>query len=650
MKDPVQSFKRHLRGAIHATFPTNPWFILLFSNGPSGPVHKVFLSFPFEEDFLTGKMAAYLVPKLPHDMTEPVYRRDVSANLSETTVFITHDLTVPLHYENHRIGLFWVGSQKREGFSPEQRETITQFAALLGFMIGVFATCKRHEEDLIYSESRFKDLIENLSESVFLMDTDRLVYANASFCALVSSTPRQVAGTPIDRWIHPDDREAFRIRMRRLEAGDFFPSEYEVRLVGEKGSTRLCLFGLRKVRSARSDLYVGTLQDITNIRSLWEQLFEAQKMSALSTFSSGIAHDFNNILGGILGYASLIKSGLSPKERIYPFVEAIERSSHRAATLVQQLLGFTSGGRYQEIPFVLQGALHWLKDVANGRLGDAVRIILEMTHEPLMVFGDMDQIRQAFLNICLNAGDAMPQGGTLKISLTKRRISPAKYAITRRSCLPGVYAEIRFEDTGVGMDEAVLEKIFDPFFTTKEVGKGIGLGLSMTYGIVKGHGGCVEVESTPGEGTRFKVYLPLYEPAQEEIPGKGADYGGKGERILVVGDNAETGPLIKLELERNGYQVTLVKNGQEGIEAYRQTRAPFDLVVLDMNMPVMDGEETFWKLKQLDPEVKTILMTGLAIDGKVRNLLLSGVLGYLRNPFHRLELLRAVRTSLDSAL
>ncbi len=242
----------------------------------------------------------------------------------------------------------------------------------------------------------------------------------------------------------------------------------------------------------------------------------------------------------------------------------------------------------------------------------------------------------------------MPKGGVLKLELSKRHISPAK-SFMKQKLFPGMYAEMRFQDTGCGMDEAVIEKIFDPFFSTKAVGKGVGLGLSMTYGIVRSHGGFIEVESTPGKGSTFRIYLPLYETAGEEIPERGSQvFAGSGERILVADDDRELCDIIKVALEENGYKVVLAGNGQEAIRIYQNERHnPFDLVVLDMAMPVMGGEETYWKLRRRDPEAKVILMTGFSIDGSVRNLLQSGALGYIHKPFRRAELLRAIRTTLD---
>ncbi len=647
MNETVQTFKDHLKGLIHALFPANPWFILLFNSDPSRYTHKVFLSYPFEPDYITAKMASYLVPKLPYASTKPVCRRDVKANLTETTVFVTQDITAPLLYQGRRIGLFWIGTQEQQGFSTEQQASVVQLAALIGFMMGMVAHSPRQAEEQIHSEWRFRDLIEHLNEAIFITDSQILVYVNSAFCSLVFAGEQQVIGTPLTRWIHPDDREAFLLRIRQFMAGDPLPENYEIRLKGETGENRLCLFNLRRIRDTRKDLYAGTLRDITNLKDIWERLFQAQKMNALSTLSGGIAHDFNNILGGILGYTSLIKAELSPDERSYQYVTAIEKSSNRAAKMIQQLLGFTSGGRYQEIPFVLQGTLQWLKELASGLFGESIKLVLEMSHEPLMVLGDMDQIRQASLNVCLNARDAMPRGGMLKIGLSKRHIPPRKYFL-EQAHFPGMYAEMRFQDTGVGMDEAVLEKIFEPFFTTKEVGKGIGLGLSMTYGIIKGHGGFIEVESTPGKGSIFRICLPLYTPPGENAPHENLrDISGKEERILVVDDDCELRDLIKIALEEKGYQVSEAGNGLEAIKIFRQQPRPFDLVILDMVMPIMGGEETFWKLKRINSEARILLMTGFAIDGTIRNLLQSNALGYIHKPFHRNELLRAVRTCLD---
>lgn len=643
-----KEFKNLLRFLILTIFPSEPWFVIHFSKGDQRKPYKVFISFPFEEGFLTDKMTSFLLPKLPYNLSEPIYRKDIAPDLSNTTVNLTHDITVPISFGGKHIGLFWIGTYNKNGFLPRQRKTVAQLSAFIGFMLGVYSQFEKRAEDLFSSEIRFRDLVEGLQEAVFVVEHQRFVYVNPSLCTLLSLRETEILGTSIFQWIYPDDVEAFKIRFQRLMYGEPFPQDYEVRLKDAMGEARQCLLNFGRILHTGKGKFLGTLKDVTDLKTIWDRLYEAQKMETIGTLASGIAHDFNNILGGILGYVSLIKNEAYREGKIYRYAQSIEQNSNRAIRLVKQLLGFSSRGRYKEIPFVLQGTLQRLKDMAVVMFGPSIEVILEMVREPIMVLGDMDQVLQALLNVCMNAKDAMPKGGILKIRMSKKRIFPSK-VLSKQKLFPGIYARVIIQDTGFGMDEAVLEKIFDPFFTTKEVGSGVGLGLSMTYGILKNHGGFIEVESAPGRGSTFKIYLPLYEPVSDDVVEKDTlTLAGKGERVLVVDDDKELREAIKTALEGNGYEVVSARDGQEAIRIYRKERyQPFGLIVLDMAMPVMGGQETYWKLKRIDPYVKVILMTGFSIDGDVRDLLQSGVLGYIHKPFRKIELLRAVRTALD---
>jgi len=646
----IKIFRNYLRALIQAVFPSEPWFILLFSQIGVRETHRIFLSFPFEENFLTDKMTTYLLPKLPKDMSAPVYRRDLVPDFSVSSVNVKYDITAPISYNGRQIGLFWVGTYDWNGFMTLQRKTVIHLAALIGFMLGVFAQSEMQEQDLIASEIRFRDLVRHLDDAVFVAENDRLVYVNPSLSALFASPESEILGKSLQEWIYPDDVEAFKLRWKRLLYGEPFPQDYEIRFRNKEGETRQCLLTLRRMPSTKEPVILGTLKDVTGLKNIWNGLYEAKKKEAIGTLAGGMAHDFNNILGSILGYASLIKREVSPGEKLYHYADGIEQSSNRAAKLIQQLLGFSFKGRYKEIPFVLQGTLQDLKEILENMVDPSIEIVLQMAREPLMILGDMDQVHQSLLNVCLNAKDAMPEGGVLKLGLSKRWIPAAKTSLNQK-LFPGVYAQVTIEDTGCGMHKGVLEKIFDPFFTTKEVGNGVGLGLSMTYGIVKSHGGFIEVESTPGKGSLFKICFPLYEGASELPEDQDFDpaFLGKGEWILVVDDDEEFRNRLREILASHGYHVRLAENGEEAVRLYREAFpfTTFHLVLLDMSMPVMGGEETFWELKRIDPDVTVVLMTGFALDGDVRDLLQSGVPGYIQKPFKTSSLLRAVRTTLD---
>jgi len=251
------------------------------------------------------------------------------------------------------------------------------------------------------------------------------------------------------------------------------------------------------------------------------------------------------------------------------------------------------------------------------------------------------------MNLCINAADAMPAGGRLTLATGVETISEE---LVRRQMdtPPGPYAVLSVTDTGKGMDRKTARRIFEPFFTTKEEGKGTGLGLSMVYGVVKNHGGSVQVDTIPGRGTTFKIYLPASTKPEAEEPAEVENLRGGDEYILVVDDEEPIRLLTKEILESYGYRVLLAENGLEAIDIYAERKEDIALVILDMVMPKMGGREAFLKLKELEPGVKALLSTGYSQDGKAQEILESGVIGYIQKPYQINKLLAKVRSLLDA--
>ncbi len=382
-----------------------------------------------------------------------------------------------------------------------------------------------------------------------------------------------------------------------------------------------------------------------NKEQLEAQLHHAQKMEAIGTLAGGIAHDFNNLLMAIQGRASLM---LVNKDSTHPDFEnlrGIEDHVGSAAGLTRQLLGFARGGKYEVKPTDLNGLIK-KENQMFGRTKKEISIKEQYEETLWVVEVDRGQIQQVLLNLYVNAWQAMPEGGNLHVKTRNmildtncRKPYPVK---------PGKYVEISVADTGVGMDKQTRERMFDPFFTTKEMGRGTGLGLASAYGIIKNHGGFIDVSSEKGHGTTFSVYLPASEKKVLENRKPEGDTLKKGAGTVLLVDDEEI--IIEVSeqlLKRLGYNVLTALNGKEAIKAYQENRDRIDIVVLDMIMPEMGGGETYDGIKKMNPNVKVLLSSGYSLDGRATEILDRGCNGFIQKPFNLEGLSRKLREILE---
>ncbi|MDJ0723289.1 MAG: response regulator [Desulfobacterales bacterium] len=386
--------------------------------------------------------------------------------------------------------------------------------------------------------------------------------------------------------------------------------------------------------------------DITQLKAMESQLQQAQKMEAIGTLAGGIAHDFNNLLMAILGHVSLVSAEIEPMHPSREHITVVEEHIRSAMGLTKQLLGFARGGKYEVKPVDINSLL---VDSATlfGRTHKELRIQTNVGEAPLVVDADRRQIEQVFLNLFINAWQAMPEGGalylrTVRVSLDRERCEA--YQIQ-----PGEFTHIAITDTGTGMDEDICPRIFDPFFTTKDKGRGTGLGLASAYGIVKNHGGTITVDSELGHGTTFNIFLPLSdkkayrEPPLEDKLLKGA------ETILLVDDEDMILNVGQAILKKLGYKVVAAKGGEQALEVVRKAANDIDLVILDLIMPGMDGGTTFDCLRSLRKDLPVLLSSGYAIDGQANDIIQRGCNGFIQKPFNMTELSIQVRKILDAS-
>jgi hypothetical protein len=396
----------------------------------------------------------------------------------------------------------------------------------------------------------------------------------------------------------------------------------------------------------KSILVVNT--DITQKKQLEAQFLRAQRMESIGTLASGIAHDLNNLLAPILMTAQLLETQLHD-ERSKRLLPIVVTNAKRGAALVKQVLSFARGLAGERTILQVRHLILEIKHIAQETFPKSLEFHTDIAPDLWTVSGDATQLHQLLMNLCVNARDAMPDGGTLSISAENLFIDQ-NYARMHLEATVGPYIVITVTDTGMGIPAEIVDRIFEPFFTTKEQGKGTGLGLSTVIGIIKSHGGFVNVYSEVGQGTQFKVYLPAVEEMETQAPKDLELPIGNGELILVVDDEATIREVTKTTLETYNYKVLTASDGIEAVAIYVQHRAEIDIVLVDMMMPSMDGPTTIRTLQKINSKVKTIAVSGLASSDKLAVAAGTSFKAFLAKPYTAKELLNTITNILHLAV
>jgi|WetSurMetagenome_2_1015567.scaffolds.fasta_scaffold00139_9 two-component system, cell cycle sensor histidine kinase and response regulator CckA len=452
-------------------------------------------------------------------------------------------------------------------------------------------------------------------------------------------------------WVDKAERENM---VKELEAGaDVLYREFQFRR--KDGAVRTGVYSARSLRIADEPCILLIMRDITELRRLEEdrkklehQLLQSQKLDAIGQLAGGVAHDFNNILMSIGGNTSLMMMDCNPDHPYYQRLKRIEESVERGARLTRQLLGFAREGKYEVR--VLS-----INDLVRNSAGFFIETKKEIEADFQLqdglypVEGDSGQLEQVLLNIFINAGHAMPEGGRLHIQTTN--ITIQEQDATAFEVKPGDYVKISISDTGTGMDKDTLKRIFEPFFTTRAQQGGTGLGLASAYGIIRNHGGIVNACSEPGHGSKFNIYIPSSEKknatGQIGKPGKNLLAGSGG--ILMVDDEPEILNITSQLLEKLGYVVFRAESGRDAIAIYKEKQDLINLVILDMIMPGLSGSQALQGLKEINPHVKVILSSGYSLQGEARDVMEMGCLGFIQKPYKFPELSGIVHKILNPA-
>jgi two-component system, cell cycle sensor histidine kinase and response regulator CckA len=394
---------------------------------------------------------------------------------------------------------------------------------------------------------------------------------------------------------------------------------------------------------------IGIHMDITEKKQLEAQFLRTQRLESLGTLASGIAHDLNNILTPILSVAQLLPlrvTNIDP--RTQNLLKILETSARRGADLIKQILSFAQGVEGKHVCIQPSHLIIEIQKIIQQTLPKSISIDTTIPADLGLVWGDMTQLHQVLMNLCINARDAMPQGGKLSIQASNKSIDNT-FTREHVDAKIGDYVSIAVIDTGSGIQPQLLHRIFDPFFTTKEVGKGTGLGLSAVLGIVKSHGGFIDVQSQVNRGTQIFIYLPACAPTHQPHEDESELPIGQQQLILVVDDELAIGELIKTTLETYNYRVVSASNGQDAIAIYAEHRDEIGAVLIDMMMPVMDGLTTVTALHQLKPSLPIIAISGLNSIDAVAKSKRFGCEYFLAKPFTNSELLDVLSQSVRAA-
>jgi PAS domain S-box-containing protein len=392
------------------------------------------------------------------------------------------------------------------------------------------------------------------------------------------------------------------------------------------------------------------IQDLQNsleeLKRTQAQLIQAQKMEAFGQLAAGIAHDFNNLLTSIGGFSELLLREAPEGSQQQEDLRQIKIAAQRAADLTRQLRLFTRQEEGKRFPIRLNSAVEEIHALLERSLPKEITVELHLEPGLWAAEADPSQMSQVLMNLCVNARDAMPDGGTLTLE-TRNMTLDEEEARAILSAQPGRYVRLSVSDTGCGMSSKVQTRLFEPFFTTKEAGKGTGLGLAVVYGIVKAHGGFINVYSEVDQGSTFHLYLPAIRLAVEERETKAAELPTGTETILLVDDEESVRKLGQRILKRCSYTVLMAENGVQALEVYQAHQGEIALVVLDALMPEMGGRECLRRLRELDPQVKVLISTGYTADSSAQELMAEGALGIVEKPFLLQDFATAVRTVLD---
>jgi PAS domain S-box-containing protein len=501
--------------------------------------------------------------------------------------------------------------------------------------------------------SKLKQAIEQTGESVVITDKDGIIeYVNPSFTRITGYGTEEVLG------------KNTRILKSGIQTVEYYKKLWST-ITGGKiwhgsvmnrrkdGSQYPAIMSIAPIFDDDGQIthYVGIQQDMTDHEVLEEKFRQAQKMEALGTLVGGIAHDFNNMLAGMTGNLYLAKKKVADRPDVLKRLNTVEELSYRAAEMIKQLLAFARKDTVEMKPFGLTSFIQEVSKLNKASIPENISFHSKFCREELVVKGDATQLQQVLMNLLSNAHDAVSDVPEPKISLTIDEFEADEHFLTTHSEVEGrLFAHLVVKDNGTGINDEDKEHIFEPFYTTKEIGVGTGLGLAMSYGTIQSHGGILEVESTPGEGSSFHIYLPLLEEKKIDVESEELNeaVSGNGELILVVDDNADIRTTSTEVLESLGYRVLEASDGLQAVDIFASNQNEIALIIMDIVMPRLGGVQAVERIKALCPDTKVIFASGYDKDETLKGEMPSDEDVMLSKPYNVIKLSQVIREQLDS--
>jgi len=546
---------------------------------------------------------------------------------------------IPLVHGNQTIGLLQFNDPERNRFDDKKIALLERLASSLAIGLSQRKTALALRE----SEERYRSIMESMDDAVYICSPDlRIEFCNPAMVRLIG---RDATGEHCYKAIRGLSEKCPECMHDQILGGKSVSSE-----VTFQDKDRIYHVSNSPIFHTDGSISKLTIfRDVTEIKKIENRLMQAQKMESIGNLAGGIAHDFNNILFPIVGMSEMLLEDLPKDSPEYENTLEIYNAGKRGSDLVNQILAFSRQSEQKKMPCRVQQILKEVMKLSRSTIPVNIRIKHNIQIDCGMVLADSTQIHQIAMNLITNAYHAVEEtGGEIFVRLKETQLQEVD--VTSGSLKPGRYVLLTVSDTGKGIAPSVMDKIFEPYFTTKENGKGTGLGLAVVHGIVKEHGGAITVNSEIGKGTAFHVYLPLIERRTDpEMINSTDEFMGGNERILLVDDEDPIAKLEKLMLERLGYDVTMRVNSVEALEVFKTMPNSFDLIISDMTMPNMTGDQLASELLEIRSDIPVIICTGFSERINRENAAAIGVKGFLMKPIVKSELARMVRQVLDEA-
>lgn len=510
---------------------------------------------------------------------------------------------------------------------------------------------KQAEEALGKSEEKYRTLLETTSEGYTLLNPElKIVEVNDSICRMLGYSQNEMLGkTPFDL-VDDENRKIFVEQISKISTT--LHRSYEIILKKKNGQDLQAHFNATTIKDKSGEVLgsFALVTDMTDKLALEGRLRQGQKMEAIGTLAGGIAHDFNNILGAIIGLSELSLPETPEDSSLHRHIEKILEAGMRAKDLVQQILAFSRQRDQVHVPMSISPVIKEALKFLRSSLPSTIQIRHYIKKDLGLIKGDPSQIHQVLMNLCTNAEHAMREkGGTIYVKLGRVAVDETM-ATLHHDLLPGPYVRLEVKDTGYGIEPAKLERIFDPYFTTKGMAEGTGLGLAVVQGIMQKHEGAVTVETDPGKGTAFQVFFPVIEGEKEEIKEqvKIEKFLPSGnEHILLIDDEAVLAEVGKDILQHLGYKVTIRTSSTEALRLFKEKPGYFDLVITDMTMPNMTGEQLSREVIKIRQDIPIILCTGFSHIISKEKALEIGIKAFVMKPLAIKDLAEVVRRVLD---